>query len=91
MFGPIAGHRHDAFMLRASGLQNKLATITKQDGSPYVIYGDPAYGISRTILAPYRGSRLTPQQQAFNTAMSSVRVSVEWTFENIDIFFLLGL
>ena len=65
MFGPIAGHRHDAFMLRASGLQNKLATITKQDGSP-----DPAYGISRTILAPYRGSRLTPQQQAFNTAMS---------------------
>ena len=87
MFGPIAGHRHDAFMLRASGLQNKLATITKQDGSPYVIYGDPAYGISRTILAPYRGSRLTPQQQAFNTAMSSVRMSVEWTFGKILTYF----
>ena len=83
MYGPIAGRRHDAFMLSVSGLQSKLATVTKEDGSPYVIYGDPAYGVSRTILAPYRGSQLTPQQEAFNRAMSRVRVSVEWTFGKI--------
>ena len=83
MYGPIAGRRHDAFMLSVSGLQSKLATVTKEDGSSYVIYGDPAYGVSRTILAPYRGSQLTPQQEAFNRAMSRVRVSVEWTFGKI--------
>lgn len=64
-------------MLSVSGLQSKLATITKRDGSPHVIYGDPAYGVSQTILALYRGSQLTTQQVAFNRAMSHVRVSVE--------------
>lgn len=83
IYGPIVGRRHDAFMLSVSGLQSKLATITKRDRSPYVIYGDPAYGVSRTILAPYRGSQLTTQQVAFNRAMSRVRVSVEWTFGKI--------
>ena len=83
MYGPLVGRRHDAFMLSVSGLQNKLENIKQQDGTPYVIYGDPAYGISRTILAPFRGSRLTPQQQQFNKAMSHVRISVEWTFGKI--------
>ena len=32
MIGPIAGWRHDAFMLSVSGLQSKLATVTKEDG-----------------------------------------------------------
>ena len=70
-------------MLSVSGLQSKLATITKQDGSPYVINGDPADGVSRTILAPYRGSQLTPQQVAFNRAMSHMTVLVEWTLGKI--------
>ena len=87
MYGPIAGRRHDAYMLRVSGLENKLATITKPDNSPYIIYGDPAYGLSRTILAPYRGCQLTTQQKDFNKAMSSVRVSVEWTLGKIVTYF----
>ena len=87
MYGPIAGRRHDAYMLRMSGLENKLATITKPDSSPYIIYGDPAYGQSRTILTPYRGCQLTTQQQDFNKAMSSVRVSVEWTLGKIVNYF----
>lgn len=80
MFGPVVGRRHDAFMLSISGLQEKLANIKKQDGTPYVIYGDLAYGVSSTILPPFHGSSLTAQQQEFNKAMSHVRVSVEWTF-----------
>lgn len=72
LYGPVEGRQHDAYMLSASGLQSKLARITRQDGFPYVIYGDPAYGVSRTILAPYRGSSITPQQESFNKAMSHV-------------------
>ena len=78
-------------MLNVSGLQSKLAKIQKQDGSSYVIYGDPAYGVSRSILAPFRGSRLTAQQEHFNKAKSRVCISVEWTFGKIVSFFLLGL
>ena len=88
MYGPIPGRRHDAYMLSViSGLQSKLATITKPDRSPYVVYGDPAYGISRTILSPYRGNHLTPQQVDFNKAMSRLRVSVEWTFGKVTTYF----
>ena len=87
MYGPIAGRWHDAYMLRVRGLENKLATITKPDSSPYTIYGDPAYGLSKTILTPYRGCQPPTQQQDFNNAMSSVRVSVERTLGKIVTYF----
>ena len=83
MFGPIVGRRHDTFMLSVSGLQQKLANITKHDGSQCVIYGDPVYGVSSTIVAPYRVIQLTVQQEAFNRSMSRVRTSVEWAFGKI--------
>ena len=83
MFGPIEGRRHDAFMLGASGLTEKLRRFDQPSGQPYVIYGDPAYGISRNILAPYHSSQLTPEQRDFNKSMSQVRISVEWTFGKI--------
>ena len=87
MFGPLPGRHHDAFMLSVSGLLSKLDSLTRQAGSPFVIYGDPAYPISSTILAPYKGSSLTAQQQQFNTEMSHVRVSVEWDFGKVLQYF----
>lgn len=53
------------------------------DGELYIIYGDPAYGITRNILAPFRGARLTADQQGFNSQMSKVRCIVEWDFGKI--------
>ena len=52
MFGPLEGRRHDAFMLSVSGLPNKLRLFNRPDGHPYVLYGDPAYGVMRNILSP---------------------------------------
>ena len=67
MFGPIEGKRHDAFMLGVSGLAEKLGRFQRPNGAPYIIYGDPAYGLTRNILAPFRGVRLTDDQQEFKT------------------------
>lgn len=83
LFGPVEGRRHDAFMLGVSGLTDQLQRISTPNGDPYVIYGDPAYGLSRNILSPFRGAQLTPDQQLFNSNMSKVRVSVEWGFGKI--------
>ena len=80
MFGPIEGKRHDAFMLGVSGLSNKLNRLQKPNGEPYVIYGDPAYGLTRNILALYRGAQITDDQQKLNSKMSNLRVCVEWDF-----------
>ncbi|CAH3163303.1 unnamed protein product, partial [Porites lobata] len=87
LYGPLEGKRHDAFMLGVSGLLPQLERITKPDGEPYVVYGDPAYGISRHIIAPFRGAHLTPLQQQFNSDMSKVRASVEWGFGKISQYF----
>ena len=83
MFGPIEGRRHDAFMLGVSGLANKLHRFQTPTGEPYVIYGDPAYGLACNIISPFRGTRLTDDEQMFNTQMSKVRASVEWGFGKI--------
>lgn len=84
MYGPVEGRRHDAFILSESGVLDKLRPFTQPNGQPYVVYGDPAYGIQSNIISPFRsGQPLTQAEQEFNTAMSSVRVSVEWTFGKI--------
>lgn len=83
MFGPIEGRRHDAFMLGVSGLSEKLQRFQRPNGEPFVIYGDPAYGITQNIMAPFRGAQLTHDEKEFNKKISKVRVSVEWGFGKI--------
>ena len=75
-FEPIEGRRHDAFMLGVSGLAEKLGRFQRPNGETYIIYGDPAYGLTRNILVPFRGVRLTDDQQEFNSRMNKLRVSV---------------
>lgn len=79
LYGPLEGRRHDAFMSSESGLQLKFQPLNAPNGDPYVLCGDPAYGLSRNILSPFHDVSLNSQEKEFNKAMSSVRVSVEWT------------
>jgi hypothetical protein len=74
-------------MLGVSGIMDKLRRIQQPNGEPYVIYGDPAYGITDIILAPFRGVDLTVAQKEFNKRMSKIRVSVEWGFGKIAQYF----
>ena len=87
MFGPIEGGRHDDVMLGVSGIMDNLRRIQQTNGEPYVIYGDPAYGVTDNILASFRGVDLTVAQKEFNKRMSKVRVSVEWGFGKITQYF----
>lgn len=83
MFGPVKGRRHDAFVLSISGILDKLQHFTQPNGQPYVLYGDPAYGVSQNVISPFRGQQLTQAEEDFNKSMSAVRISVEWTFGKI--------
>ena len=56
-------------------------------GQPMCIYGDPAYPLRVHLQAPFRNGVLTPQMQAYNSAMSEVRSSVEWLFGDIINYF----
>ena len=78
------GKRHDAGMLRDSGLLADLERhAISPTGEPMCLYGDPAYPLRVHLQAPFRDARLTPEMEAFNHSMSRVRVSVEWIFGDI--------
>lgn len=83
LFGPMEGKRHDAAMLRESNLLQILHEKMAEFGRSYCLYGDPAYPLSREIMCPYKGARVTLEQEAFNGAMSKCRMSVEWGFGDI--------
>ena len=56
MYGPIEGRHHDAFMLGASGLLQTRQQLDEENGQPYVIYGNPVYGVNRYVLASFHGA-----------------------------------
>lgn len=87
LYGPEPGRRHDSFLLRKSDLNPRLAAL--QQGKPFQgkVYGDAAYAVMSHIDRGFRGANLTPAQRAYNTELSTVRISVEWQFGKIvEIF-----
>lgn len=91
MFLPLPeGRRHDAGMLRMSGLLTELNRHAySPTGQPLCIYGDPAYPLRIHLQAPYRNAQLTAEQQSFNSSMSTVRTAAEWVFGDISTYFAL--
>ena len=57
------------------------------NGERLCIYGDPAYPLRVHLQTPYQGNRLTDLQKGYDTAMSNVRVSVEWLFKETLTYF----
>ncbi|GFO31027.1 hypothetical protein PoB_005753200 [Plakobranchus ocellatus] len=88
MFGPMEGRRHDAPMFHESGIITTLEeTMNRPDGTPLCLYGNPAYPLRPHLMKPFMGARPTREQEKFNKVMSSVRISVEWSFGKISNFF----
>ena len=89
LYGPMEGRRHDAAMLRESSLLHQLENNLPlpEAGDCYCLYGDAAYPLRPQLITPFKGAHLTPEQRAFNGAMSSVRMCVEWGFQKVRMLF----
>ena len=86
--GPYSGNRHDAGLFRDGGLEEILGTRLKgADGSQLCFYGDAAYPGRLFMFGPYKGSSLTSEETFFNGRMSSLRISVEWSFSKVSTLF----
>ena len=87
LFGPELGARHDVHLLNESGVLLTLAQhMTSPSGDPYLLYGDPAYGMSTHLNCPYSAETfgpLTAGMLEFNKQMSACRVTVEWVFKEV--------
>ncbi|KAI0243237.1 hypothetical protein LSAT2_022053, partial [Lamellibrachia satsuma] len=65
--GPFEGRRHDASLLRESQLLERIEAVPGLQY--YCLYGDPAYPLRTTLINPFSGPHLTPDQENFNKAM----------------------
>ncbi|KAK3087535.1 hypothetical protein FSP39_007238 [Pinctada imbricata] len=80
-YGPIEGRRHDAGMLRESGVETEMQhMMNRPNNDVFCVYGDPAYPLTPYIVPPFRGAVISANQARFNKKMSAVRVCVEWGF-----------
>ena len=71
-------------MLRDSGLLPLLEQHAHSTtGEAMCLYGDPAYALGVYLQTPFKEIPLTPAMAEFNSAMSSVRTSVEWVFGDV--------
>lgn len=60
------------------------------DGLCFAMYGDTVYPTRNHLLSPFKGARLTDEENAFNQAKSSGRVCVQWEFRKVlNIFAFL--
>ena len=64
-----------------------LGYLTTWKPMPTKQQGDPAYPLRVFFQGPFRNPHLTLLMEAYNSSMSSVRVSVEWLFGDIIKYF----
>ena len=84
MYGPIEAKHHDYAILRISELLPKLEQrMTMPEGTVFSLDGEPAYPLRVHLITPFKGAFLNNQEKIFNSRMSKLRSSVEWTFGKI--------
>jgi nuclease HARBI1 len=86
LHGPVAGSRHDSFMLAESELLPTLAAMMPANTAGvelFSLYGDPAYPQSQYIFGGFRNPAPGSNEARWNTQMSKVREVVEWLFKEI--------
>ena len=86
-YGPMEGRRHDWTLYVRSGLDEQLPVLLNVEGKRYCLYGDSGYSRRWFMEVPYQGSALSAEQRVFNKSMSLSRITVEWVFKEVKMYF----
>jgi hypothetical protein len=86
-FGPVEELGHDIFLYKESGIDDNLGSSLVISNRQFYLYGDPAYILRPYLQVGFKGSSTTPEEIAFNSSMSKVRVTAEWAFRNVKQYF----
>ena len=86
VYGPFEGRRHDFTLYRLANMDAELQRTFPSKGRDSCAYADSAYML-RPWLQNAFGGDATLEQREYNTAMSALRVFVEWGFKDITTIF----
>jgi hypothetical protein len=82
--GPWPGSRHDMHMLHKSELVTFVQSLPRPDnGDMFSVYADQGYAAGPGMKTPFFDGAVNAVHEAFNQAMSSGRICVEWAFGDI--------
>ncbi|CAN0180040.1 unnamed protein product [Discosporangium mesarthrocarpum] len=83
VYGPFSGRRHDAYLLRESRINERLAAAQVGSPIPYRVYGDAAYPVLSHVDRGFRGGNLTLAQKEYSKDISRVRMSTVLGFGKV--------
>jgi len=86
VYGPLEGRRHDWTLYMRSDIDEQLNNALLVDGKQFCIYGDSGYNWRSYLEIPFQGAALSEDQTAFNKAMSGSRITVEWMFKEVKLY-----
>lgn len=84
--GPLEGCRHDWALYVNSGVEEQMEEMMLFNGIQYFIHGDSGYSARAYLDVPFSGSNLTPAQKSANCATAAVRVTVEWMYKEVKLY-----
>ena len=87
MHGPVEGRRHDWTLYTQSGMDSLLPVVLDVNGKRFCVYTDSGYNRRWYLEAPFQGSNLKANQLEFNKTMYSVRITVEWIFKEVKLYY----
>ena len=86
LHGPMEGRRHDWTLFLQSEIDEYMEMLLCVDGLQYAMYGDAGYRTRLFLDTPFSGSNLSDIEKAFNKAMARSRVTVEWFFKEVKLY-----
>ena len=86
-YGPMEGRRTDIWTLACSGLEPYIDAHFGAAAANRRIYADGGYTMSSNIFCPYRDPERGGEEQEYNTAMSTGRITVEWGYMLVKRYF----
>ena len=84
--GPMAGSRHDWALYVASDMDEQLQEVCYVNGVQYYFHGDTGYNRRHYLDVPFAGGNLSPAQRAANKSTGAARVTVEWMYKEIKLY-----
>ena len=84
LYGPMEGRRHDAMLLRRSGVSDKLKEVLKKEDIQYYLYGDAAYVLRPWIQTSLYSNTSNEVQLLFDGEMNKVRSALEWNYNDVE-------
>lgn len=87
--GPMEGRRHDWTLYMNSGLERSLPHLMNVNNEMYCIYGDSGYSARWFLYIPFSGSNICESRRKFNEYMSKSRVTVEWYFKEVKLYWTI--